>query len=174
MATTNEILNSYSPESVFIVIANDKLQHTISGYVEGTFLELSRVVPHATLYTGADATNSRVVRRVRNFEITLTLAQTSESNDVLSQLLIMDEESRTGEDLFSITIKDTSGRTVAFAAQAFIGTSPDTAFSETIEGRSWVLNAVGMRIFEGGNGKLTQSTAQTLTNLGVEIDEYWR
>ena len=67
-----------------------------------------------------------------------------------------------------------SGRTVASAAQAFIGTSPDISFSEGIEGRSWVLNAVGMTIFEGGNGKLLNSTAQTLTNLGAEIDEYWR
>ena len=174
MAISKHVLNTYSPESIVVVLSNDKFQHTVQGFVEGTFLELTRVVPHATLYTGADATNSRVVRAVRNFEITLTLAQTSERNDLLSQILAMDEETRGGEDIFSITIKDTSGRTVASAGQAFIGTTPDVTFSEGIEGRAWVLNAVNMSITEGGNGKFTESTAQTLGNLGVEVDEYWR
>lgn len=171
---TREVLKTYSPEDVIVVISGDNFQHTISGYVEGSFLELSRVVPHATLYTGADATHSRVVRAVRNFEITLTLAQTSNSNDVLSAILVRDEELRSNEGLFSITIKDASGRTVASSAQAFIGTTPDLSFSDSIEGRAWGLNAVDMTVIEGGNGKVMQSTVQTLQNLGVEIDEYWR
>jgi hypothetical protein len=168
-----QILASYSPESVVVVISNSKMQHTISGFTDGTFLELTRVVPHATLYTGADATNARVTRRVRNFDITLTLHQASESNDVLSQLLLLDEESRNLDDIFAITIKDTSGRTVASSPSAFIGTPPDQSFGVEISDRAWVLHAVGMDIFIGGNGKFTADTFSTLTDLGVTIDPYW-
>lgn len=173
MANT-QILASYSPEDVAIVIANDNFSHTISGTAEGTFLTITRVVPHATLYTGADSTNARVVRSVKNCDVTLTLMQTSESNDILSQLLLLDEDSRDGSDTFSITIKDTMGRTVASAPVAFIGTSPDISFGVDIDERDWVIHAIGMNIFEGGNGKLTPETFSTLGDLGNTPDARWR
>lgn len=169
----NNILGSYSPESVVVVIGNNKFSHALSGYVDGTFINIARVIPHATLYTGADASNVRVVRAVKNCDVTLTLHQSSESNDVLSQLLILDEQSRSGEDIFSITIKDLSGRTVASSGSAFIGTSPDVGFGTEVSERAWVLHAINMQIFEGGNGKITPSTFSTLSSLGYTPDEVW-
>jgi len=169
----NQILATYSPESVIVVIGNDKFSHTISGYADGTFLTLTRVIPHATLYTGADASNAMVVRKVRNYDITLTLHQASESNDVLSQLLRLDEESRNGDDIFYITIKDTSGRTVASASSAFIGTDPDQSFGVELSENAWVIHAVGMDVFFGGNGRFTGATWDTMTDLGRTPDEVW-
>jgi len=173
MAPVNQILASYSPESVIIVIGNDKFSHTINGYADGSFLTISRVVPHATLYTGADATNVRVVRKVRNYDITLTLHQASESNDVLSQLLMLDEESRNGDDIFYITIKDTSGRTVASSSSAFIGTDPEYSFGVDLAETAWVIHAVGMELVAGGNGKFTGATWDTLNDLGRTPDAVW-
>lgn len=169
----NNILGSYSPESVVVVLSNNKFSHSMSGYVDGTFINITRNIPHATLYTGADASNVRVVRAVKNCDVTLTLHQSSESNDVLSQLLILDEESRSGEDIFAITIKDLSGRTVASSESAFIGTSPDIAFGTEVSERPWVLHAINMKIFEGGNGKFTPATLATVTSLGYTPDEVW-
>lgn len=170
-----QILASYSPESVTIVISNDKFQHTISGYTEGTFLNIARVIPHATLYTGADGTNLRVTRSVTNLDITLTLHQGAESNDVLSALLASDEESRNLDWLFAITIKDTSGRTLVSSPNAFIGTVPDIGFGTEQSDREWVLHAVGSSVNIGGNGKLTADTYSTLTeNMGIEVEDYWR
>ena len=170
-----QILASYSPESVVIVLSNENFQHTISGYTDGTFLNIARVIPHATLYTGADGTNVRVTRSVTNVDITLTLHQGAESNDVLSALLRNDEESRNLDWLFSITIKDTSGRTVVSAPNAFIGTVPDIGFGTEQSDREWVLHAVGASVNIGGNGKLTADTYSTLVDdLDVEVDDYWR
>lgn len=169
-----QILASYSPESVIIVISNGEFQHTISGYTDGSFLNIERVIPHATLYTGADGTNVRVTRSVTNVDITLTLHQGSESNDVLSALLQKDEQSRNLDWLFAITISDTSGRTVVASPNAFIGTVPGLGFGTDQSDREWVLHAVGASVNIGGNGKLTADTYQTLTDLDITVDDYWR
>lgn len=169
----DQILSSYSPESVVIVIGNNNFSHTINGYADGTFISMARTVPHATLYTGADGSNARVVRAVRNYDITLTLHQASESNDVLSQLLIRDEDSRNGDDVFYITIKDTSGRTVASSPSAFIGTTPDVSFGTELTEVAWVIHAIGMDFYSGGNGRFTGATWDTMVDLGRTPDEAW-
>lgn len=169
-----QILASYSPEDTQIVLSNSMFTHTISGYADGTFITVSRVIPHATLYTGADGSNARVVRAVKNCDVTLTLHNAAESNDILSQLLLRDEESRDGRDTFSITIKDNLGRTVASAGTAFIGTSPDTAYGIEITEVDWGLHAIGMSIYQGGNGKLSPEAWDTLTALGGTPDERWK
>lgn len=170
----SHILGSYSPESVNVIISNHKFTHTFSGFAEGQFINITRTVPHATLYVGADASNVRVVRAVKNCEVTITLHQSSESNDILSQLLKLDERSRSGEDIFSITIKDLSGRTKAQSGAAFIGTSPDVGFGVEVSERPWVLQAINMDIFEGGNGKFSTAGWETITNLSeVAPNEIW-
>ena len=174
VAPVSNILATYSPESVVITIGNDKFVHTISGYADGTFLNITRLVDHATLYNGADATNARVVRAVKNCDITLTLHQASESNDVLSQLLILDEDSRDGSDVFYITIKDNSGRTVASSPAAFIGTPPDIGMGTDITERDWVLRAIKLDIFAGGNGKFTADTFGQVSTLGYTPDPVWQ
>lgn len=169
----NSILASYSPESVVVVISNDKFTHQLSGFAESTFISITRLVEHATLYNGADASNVRVVRGVKNCDVTLTLHQASESNDVLSQLLVMDETTRNGEDVFAITIKDTSGRTVASSPAAFIGTSPDIEFGVEVSERAWVIRAINLDIHAGGNGKMLASTYDTMADLGMDVDSVW-
>lgn len=169
-----QILASYSPEDIDVVISNSLFTYKITGYADSTFLNITRVIPHAELYVGADGSNARVVRAVKNCDITLTLHNASESNDVLSQLLIRDEDSRDGSDVFSITIKDNIGRTVASAGSCFIGTSPDIDFGTEVSERDWVLHAIGMDIFEGGNGKFTPDGWGSVNNLGYEPDEFWK
>ena len=173
MAPVSNILGTYSPESVVITIGNSKFSHVVSGYADGTFISITRLVDHATLYNGADATNARVVRAVKNCDVTLTLHQASESNDVLSQLLALDEQSRDGSDCFSITIKDTSGRTVASSPVAFIGTSPDIDLGTEIAERAWVMRAINLTIHAGGNGKFTDSTYTEVNTLGYTPDAFW-
>ena len=169
----SNILGTYSPESVQVVLSNAKFTHTMSGFTDGTFINIARVIPHATLYTGADASNVRVVRAVRNCDITFTLHQSSESNDVLSQLLRLDEDSRSGEDIFTMTIKDSSGRTVASSGSVFIGTIPEAGFGTDISDRDWLLHAINVDIVYGGNGKMTPAGFSTVNSLGGSVAEDW-
>lgn len=169
-----QLLGTYSPEDVVIILSNDRFTHQISGYADGTFIEATRVIPHATLYTGADGTNARTVRAVRNLDITLTLHSSAESNDVLSALLRWDEDTRDGEALFSLTMKDTIGRTMMFAPQAFIGTNPDVMFDISVNERDWVIHAIGSDTHEGGNAKISDASFDTLVELGYTPDNKWR
>lgn len=173
MAQTTQILGSYSPEEVTIVLSNQFFSHIISGTADGSFVNVSRVIPHAQLYTGADASHARVVRGVKSADITITLHQASESNDVLSELLKRDEEARDNTWLFTLLIKDNSGRSIYSATQAFIGTVPDSDFNIDISERAWVIHAVNMETHIGGNANFTPDTAATLEGLGYEPDERW-
>lgn len=170
---TNATLGTYSPEDVTVVISNDNFSHTMSGFADGSFLTITRVIPAATLYTGADASSARVLRRVKNLDITAVLHQSSETNDVLSQLQRMDEEAHNNENLFSITIKDNMGRSVFSSNLCFIGTVADGEFATDLSTRSWVLHSVGGEMFNGGNAKLNPGTAATLQDLGNTPDSYW-
>lgn len=171
--SNTSILGNYSPESLVAVISNDKFSHTISGFADGSFLTLTRVIPASTLYTGGDGTNCRVIRAVSNLDITFTLHQSSESNDILSRLLILDQAARNSDELFGILIKDTTGRTVISSPTCFIGNNPDTPFATDVSTRDWVLHSVGSDIFIGGNSKFTSSGFDSINSLGVTPDSYW-
>ena len=120
MASQN--LANYSPEDVVMILSNDIFgSHVISGTAEGTFISYERSVDRATLVVGSDLSAARVLRRNKSGTVTLTLMQSAESNDVLSMIAQRDEEAHDNSYLFSLTIKDLSGRSVFFAPVAFIG-----------------------------------------------------
>lgn len=173
MASVSEILSTYSPEDVVVVIANDEFSHVVNGYADGTFINITREVPASTLYVGSDLSNARVVRANKASTITLSLHQASESNDVFSALLSNDEVARDNTWLFSLTIKDNTGRSLYFSPQAFISTEPDRAFSTGIENRDWGIQCVSLSGNTGGNGKFTPSTADSIVQLGGEVEARW-
>jgi hypothetical protein len=173
MAGNKEILASYSPEDVTIVLSNSKFSHFVSGYTEGGFISVTRTVPHAVLQNGADGSNARVVRGIKNADVTVTLMGTSESNDVFSQLLALDEGSRDGSDCFSLTIKDNTGRTVMSSPQAFIGTTPDIDFGVEVTDRAWVISAIHLTTHIGGNGRFSPDGFDAVTDLGYTGEARW-
>ena len=172
MATYN--LGNYSPEDVVMIISNDKFSHTISGLADGTFISYSREVPRASLYTGADLSAARVLRRNKAGTVTLTLHQAGESNDVLSELARKDEEAHNNDWLFSVNIKDLLGRSVFFAPQAFIGNDPDVTYSTDLETREWTIQVMNVERHFGGNSKLSPDNVSILTDLGYDVEERWK
>lgn len=167
------LLGSYSPENVICVISNDKFTHTISGFADGTFLNITRIIPASTLYTGGDGTNCRVIRNVTNLDITFTLHQSAESNDVLSQLLNLDMLARNSDELFSFLLRDTTGRTVISTPTCFIGANPDVNFETDVTTRDWTLHSIGSDIHIGGNARFTNGGFDSASNLGLTVDDEW-
>lgn len=170
-----DVLASYSPEDVTIVISVPEagISHTVNGYVDGTFVTISRLVLGSEPYSGADVSNARVVRSNKNATITLSLAQYSESNDILSQLLQNDSQTRDSTWLFSVLIKDNTGRSMYFSRQCYIGGHPDSTFSTTLDTRDWNIHCIKLEQNIGGNAQLSPSTYQELVDLGAEIEERW-
>ncbi len=168
-------LKTFSPQTLSIVIsqASTGITHVVSGFSESSMVTVSREMDAFTPFTSADNIPSRVFNPNSSVSISLSLAQTSNSNTILSQLHYNDVAQLNGEGLFSITIKDTSGQTVIFADEAYISKLPDVSFTTSIETREWVITAVRSEYFLGGNSKLSPEDAATLETLGGQVSPEW-
>lgn len=175
MTQASDLIGTYAPESLMIVINHPTIgSHIINGVADGSFINISREVPASGLYVGADLTAARVVRGNRASSIGVTLHQASESNDVLALLLEYDQEVRSNAGLFSITIKDASGRSEWHSPQAFIAQEPDRSFGVDIENREWVIQCVSLKGRIGGNAQITPSTIAAIEALGGTVTDNWR
>lgn len=140
-------VRTFDPKSVVVSIGGVP----ISGYADGTFLEVTADTQQFSKITGSDGYTTRVKTNNYGGVITLTLSQSSPSNDVLSAFLSADRVSNAG--VVPILIKDLSGTTVLFSATGWIQQFPDITFGNTINNRAWAFDLAEMDIFIGGNGE---------------------
>lgn len=138
-------LSTFDPASVIITVGGVP----ISGYADGTFALLTRSVDAWSMVTGADGLTTRVKSNNRSGTLTLTLTQTSPSNDVLSGFAVADELSNSG--VVPILIKDLSGTTVLFSATGWVQKFPDVEYSNILTNREWILGLADIDVFVGGN-----------------------
>lgn len=169
MASTN--LATFSPQDVTVTIiqASTGLSHTISGYAEDTFVTVDRNSETFDMYTGADETYTRIYKPDTSAQVTISLQQTSNSNDILSLLYLNDKATRNSSGLFSIIVKDNSGRSYFFAAEAYIGVVPSSEFGSSMKLREWVIHAVRMEQYLGGNSKVNPEDESAVDLLGGSI-----
>lgn len=169
MASTN--LATFSPQDVTVTIiqASTGVNHTVSGFAEDSFLMVERNSDTFEMYTGADETYTRIYKPNTSAKITVTLQQTSNSNDILSLLYLNDKASRNSSGLFSIMVRDNSGRSSFFAAEAYIGVVPNSEFGSTMKTREWVIHAVRMEQYLGGNSKVAPDDQAVAGLLGGSI-----
>lgn len=121
----------------------------IGGFADGTFISFERSNDTFTKVSGTDGVVSRAKSCDTSGEITITLAQTSPSNDVLSGIAAVDE--LTGDGVVPVLIEDKSGRTVALSAYAWVKKPAPADFGKEISNREWVLDCADLDVFIGGN-----------------------
>lgn len=139
-------VSTFDPKSVIIAVGGVPL----SGYADGTFLEVAADNQQFSKTTGADGFTTRVKSNNNGATATVTLAQSSPSNDYLSGLAAADRLTSTG--IVPILIKDLSGSTIIFAGTCWIQQIPDASFGNEINNRSWVFDMAEADVFLGGNG----------------------
>jgi len=166
--------STFSPQDVTIVISQGAFSHIVSGFSEDSIVSVERNSDTYSLYTGADDTNTRIYQANTSAMVTLPLQQTSNSNDVLSQLYANDKASRDSSGLFSLTVKDNSGRSVFFAEEAFIAVVPNASYGNTMQLREWQIQAVRLDATFGGNAKFTPEDADSFEQLGGVVEDKWR
>lgn len=121
----------------------------LGGYVDGDFLSIEQNAEDWTLTVGADGESARAASNNASGRVTLSLQATSASNDVLSAF--RNEDKLTGNGKGPLMIKDLSGRTVAFAADAWIVGAPSAAFGRDVGTREWVFESGDLSVQIGGN-----------------------
>lgn len=140
-------LHTFDPKSVIVTIGGVPM----SGYADGTFLEVTADDQQFTKVVGADGFTTRVKSNNYGGVMTLTLAQSSPSNDVLSGFLALDRASNAG--VVPILIKDLSGTTIIFSATGWIQQFPDVTFGNEMNNRAWAFDLADLTLLIGGNGE---------------------
>jgi len=121
----------------------------ISGYADGTFINVARESDSFTKTSGADGVVSRAKSNDKSGMVTVTLAQTSPSNDILSSIAQLDEKLNTG--VLPLICKDNSGRSLFAANNAWIRKPADAPFGKEIDNREWTIDCENLENFIGGN-----------------------
>jgi hypothetical protein len=138
-------VKTYNPVDVAVVVA----AIPISGFADGTFIIAARDNPAFTKGSGADGEGWRAKSNDRTGTVTLTLLQTSVSNDALSALAALDEAS--GDGVGPLLVKDNSGRTLIAAETCWVEKIADSEFAREVTNREWVIHTDRLNVFVGGN-----------------------
>lgn len=150
-------IHMYSPADVLITVAGIV---KVGGYVDGTFLEMSKKLQPYQSRRTPDGTTARLYIKDDTYSIKFTLAQTSDSNRALSLLQKADEISQQG--MFPVFIKDGMGGSLLFSPDAWIANIPTQTYSNGIEGLTWEITATRCASFIGGNSSSSNTTEDLL------------
>ena len=140
-------VRTYDPKAVIITIGGVP----ISGFSDGTFLEVIRNEPTWNMVVGADGFVTR--GKTNNFsgQVTLTLKQSSPSNDVLSGFIALDELTNAG--IVPVLIKDLSGNSTYFSGQGWVQQYANSTFGKDINDREWTISLAALDLFVGSNAE---------------------
>lgn len=142
-------VKTYDPKSLIISFAGQAL----TGFADGVFCNIVPSGDKFTAITGADGEVSRSKSVDYSYEVTITLQQTSESNDKLSTIMIADKLRNAG--VFPLSVKDLEGTSFFFASSAWIQKDPDVSYGKEIENREWVFRTGPADNYVGGNQVFT-------------------
>lgn len=151
-------IRSYSPTDVEILLAGF---YKVNGFVEGSFIKISKDTdPYKTVRT-SDGQVARVFVKDDTYTITLKLASTSPTNDLLTK--IYQTDSLTQFAKFPLFIKDSLGSSLFLAPTCWVKEVPDLEFSDSVTERTWVIQATQCIPNFGGNADAS-SALQDLAN----------
>ena len=119
----------------------------ITGLAPDTFINVAPTADSFTKSVGASGETSRAEVADRTGTVTLTLQQTSPSNEFLTGLHTADKLTLAGTVPF--LLKDDNGNTVISAENAWISRLPDAEFSQEVGTREWTIELDDMFAFYG-------------------------
>jgi len=129
----------FDPKEVSIIIAG----HTVQGYADGTFASFAKNKDNYALTVGADGEGARVKSNDRSGRLTVTILQTSLSNDVLSGLATAGAQS-------PCLLKDNNGTTILATDTAWLVREPDFEFGNEATNREYIIESDSWDQLVGG------------------------
>ena len=163
-------VSTYSPCDVSVIYG---LKH-ISGFMDNSFISIKRETPVFSHSRSMDGHCAISVQKYSTYTITLTLAQTSSSNQFLHSLQKTMMKSLTKLDSTSpfsglsslsgiktivsnvisklpFIIKDSSGNSVFFGTDVWLSEEPEVVYSAGMEGRTWTIKCLNASSSIAGN-----------------------
>jgi len=140
-------VKTYNPSRVVVVMNG----FSISGFADGTFVNITMQNDGITSQVGADGEIARAISTDRRCTVTITLQQTSPANDFLSGMFSMDVLT-CGGLLGPLLIQDLCGETIFQASKAWVVKPADVEFGKEIMTRDWQIETAPPSIYVvGGN-----------------------
>lgn len=170
----SENLNIYSPNDVTVVLTRpDGFVHVVGGYSEDAIVSVEPSAEAFKMYTSADNQSTLIFDSNNSATVMVTLNQTSASNDVFSQLYTEFRTTKNVNKLFSVLVKDNTGRSLYLSPQAFIGKRPTASFGVSMQNRDWTILCHNMEQHSGGNSKMSPSEVAAVELLGGTVEDRW-
>lgn len=138
-------LKTFDPKDIVLTVGGA----IIGGFADGTFVSIERQEDAYTTSVGADGEVTRVKSNNKLTNLTITLAQTSDSNSVLSAFAILDEKSNSG--VVPVLLKEVNGDTAVAGGRGWIQKLPNIEYSKEITNREWVIVLAESEMFVGGS-----------------------
>lgn len=135
-------IKTYNPSQVLVIMNGLPM----SGYADGTFVNITMQSDGITTQVGADGEIARAVNTDRRCTVTITLQQTSPSNAYLSTLFSMDLLT-CGGTIGPIMVQDLCGETIFMASQAWVVKPADVEFSKEISSRAWQIETAAPSVY---------------------------
>jgi hypothetical protein len=140
-------VKNYDPAANVLVFAGIP----ISGFADGTYVSVEQNEDSYALTVGADGEGCRSKTNNRSARVTVTLMQSSLSNDLLSALHNVDLASPAGDGIGPFLMKDLTGTTVMAAEKAWLVRFPTSSYARDPETREWIIETDHMIQNVGGN-----------------------
>jgi hypothetical protein len=120
------------------------------GIAEGTFISISREKRSYTKKMGSDGEGTRVRSNDRSGTVTVTIRGGSATNDKLSTVLDIAENTGLG-NLGPLAVDDFTGTSLATSPQAYIEGWPDKEYADDESDNDWTFICHNLVLFHGGN-----------------------
>jgi hypothetical protein len=121
----------------------------VTGFAEGTFIEVERAEDTYSTHVGGQGEVTRVRSRNQTGTVKITLAGSSPMNRVLSDKMREDELG--GTSVTQLQLKDLNGDTVCDAPEAWLIRPASVSVGTDLEDREWTFACAKLNMQVGGN-----------------------
>lgn len=153
------VLRAFDPKQVKVRVADVN----IVGFSEEK-VTVERANNSWELNVGCDGEATRVKSNDLSGTITLTLQQTSPSNDFLTTVFYNDQNN---DECVKIEIVDTSGKSKIIAEKAWVEKMPDATYAKSHSDRQWVFRTNNVAYYLAGNYESVRETSTTTSPAGA-------
>jgi hypothetical protein len=130
----NPLVGDYDAKKVIVTFGGVP----ISGFADGTFVQVDPNAESFTKKVGADGEVVRAKTNDNTHTVAITLQQSSLSNQYLSTCKAADK--LTGLGMKPLSITDLNGGTLFFWPQAWVQTDPSWGFAKESTDRAWTFH----------------------------------
>lgn len=124
---------------------------TMQGFSESTMAKFEFDGQNFDDVVGVDGEVSRSKNMDRRAKLTVSLMQTSPTNDLLSAFYAAGRIGVNGADVAAVRVEDLNGRLVIAGAEAWIMDTPKPTWGKTATEYEWVIRIANCDAFFGGN-----------------------